>query len=28
VVISFVLLFLANALMTAVYYEIVPPKGL
>lgn len=28
VVISFVLLFVANALMTVVYYQFVPPKGL
>jgi phospholipid/cholesterol/gamma-HCH transport system permease protein len=28
VVISFVLLFVANAVMTAVYYQVVPPKGL
>lgn len=28
VVISFVLLFIANAILTAVYYQIVPPKGL
>lgn len=28
VIISFVLLFVANAVMTAVYYQIVPPKGL
>lgn len=28
VVISFVLLFVANTLMTAVYYQMVPPKGL
>lgn len=28
VVVSFVLLFVANAILTAVYYQIVPPKGL
>ncbi|TWH02699.1 phospholipid/cholesterol/gamma-HCH transport system permease protein [Nocardioides sp. J9] len=28
VVIAFVVLFLANALLTALYYELVPPKGL
>ncbi len=28
VIISFVLLFVANAVMTAVYYQLVPPKGL
>lgn len=28
VIISFVLLFLANAILTAVYYQLVPPKGL
>ena len=28
VVISFVLLFIANTILTAVYYQIVPPKGL
>ena len=28
VVISFVLLFVVNAILTAVYYQIVPPKGL
>ena len=27
VVVSFVLLFVANALITAVYYQVVPPKG-
>jgi phospholipid/cholesterol/gamma-HCH transport system permease protein len=28
VIISFVLLFVANAILTAVYYQLVPPKGL
>lgn len=28
VVVSFVLLFVANAILTAVYYQLVPPKGL
>ena len=28
VVISFVLLFIANTIITAVYFQIVPPKGL
>lgn len=27
VVVSFVLLFVANAIMTAIYYQVVPPKG-
>jgi len=28
VVISFVLLFVVNTILTVVYYQIVPPKGL
>jgi len=28
VVVSFVLLFIANAILTAVYYQVVPPRGL
>ena len=28
VIVSFVLLFVANAVLTAVYYQLVPPKGL
>lgn len=28
VIVSFVLLFVANAILTAVYYQLVPPKGL